>query len=114
MSGNDMALLREAQERGALLRVLAQDYARVRTPFSSLAGALDLLGFPMTVETLQWALIYLSDRGYIRVWRASDERTYRSDRVGTQIADMVVFAKLLPEGKLLLDGRRAEDPGVRF
>ena len=105
---------RRAEERGAILRSLQEDYGREMTTVRSLSGALDLQGYPMSVESLQFSLQYLGDQGYIDVIRASQVPGYRRDRMGAGKPDTIIFVKLRPKGVQLLVGTAAEDPGVRF
>src|SRR5512146_3036291 len=106
MSLAELDQQRHAEERGAILSTLQQEYGREKTSVRSLAGALDLLGYPMSVDGMQFSLADLAERGYIKGWR--------SDRARQERADTVVFAKLTADGLLLIDGLRAADPGVRF
>jgi hypothetical protein len=114
MSITELEQQRHAEERGIILRTLQQEYSREMTTVRSLAGALDLLGYPMSVESLQFSLLYLAERGFVRVWRAREMPGWRPDRQMDGRGDTVVCAKLLAEGVLLLDALRPADPGVRF
>ena len=109
-----MEQMRHAEERGAVLRTLAQDYEREMTSVRSLAGALDLQGYPLSDQSLQFHLTYLSQENYVQIWRAKDTAAWRRDRGFQGSGDNIVFAKLLVRGLHLLDGRIGEDPGVRF
>lgn len=105
---------RHAEERGAILRSLQEDYGREMTTVRSLSGALDLQGYPLSVESLQFSLQYLADQGYLKAIRAGEIPAYRRDRMGAGNPETILFVKLLPKGIQLLDGMAAEDPRVRF
>jgi hypothetical protein len=114
MSITEMDRARHAIERGHILLALQQDYREVMTSVRSLVGAIDLIGYPMTVKELEFHLVRLADGGYIRIWRAGDVPGYRRDRSMEERASRIVFARLLPPGLQLIDGDIAADPGVRF
>lgn len=114
MNVSDLELMRHAAEKGAVLTALAQEYAREMVSVRSLYGALEITGTPMSMEGLQWALNYLADSGYVRIWRLKDLPTHRADRMMPGNVDTIVFAKLLPLGVQLMDGRAPADPGIRF
>jgi len=97
-----------------ILKSLRDDYGHDVTSVRSLAAALDLQGFPVTVERFQFALQYLSDQGYIDVRRAHEMPGWRRDRWNATHGDTILFLKLNPKGVQLLDGLIPEDPGVRF
>ena len=105
---------RHAEERGIILRVLAEDYIRPMTSMGSLQRTLDALGHSLGMETLSWHLHYLSDQGYIRVWRTKDMPNFRTDRAYSGSAEELRFARLLPLGAQLNDGVAPVDPKVRF
>jgi hypothetical protein len=105
---------RHAEERGAILQALRQDYRAQMTSVRSLARALDLVGHAMRPEGLEFSLAYLADCGYLRVWRAGDLPGWRTDRQNDVRGDAIVFARLLPKGLQLIDGRTAADPSVIF
>jgi len=106
--------VRHARERGMILHALMEEYSGRLTRTADLAGALDLLGYPMSMEDLGFHLVYLSDEGYVRVVRAGETPGYRRDRLGAGDPDAIVFCKLLPKGLRLIDGTEPENPGVRF
>lgn len=112
----ELEAARRAAERGAVLRTLAQDYSSEMTAVRSLGFALDAVGVPLSPESLDYHLAYLSDQGYVRIWRARDMPGYRSDRPSPLWVrpDSIVFGKLTPRGLQLLDGDIAEDPKVKF
>lgn len=111
---NEMEAARHAQERGAILGALQQNYGAEMTSVRTLGRALDALGHAMRPIGLQFALTYLTDCGYIRIWRARDLPGYRSDRANDERGDEIVFAKLMPKGLRLIDGLVEADPGVSF
>jgi hypothetical protein len=113
VSVEGMEKARHAEEKGAILEALREDYAREMTSVRSLSRALDLLGHSMRAEALQFALAYLADSGYLRTWRSKDVPGFRRDRI-SDVADSIVFAKLTPKGLRLIDGYEPEDPGVMF
>jgi hypothetical protein len=106
--------VRHARERGTILQALQQEYSGRMTRAADLAGALDLLGYPMSMEDLGFHLVYLSDEGYVKITRAAETAGYRRDRVGAGDPDAIVFCKLLPRGLRLIDGAEPENAGVRF
>ena len=106
--------VRHARERGTILRALQQEYSGRMTRVADLAGAMDLLGYPMSMEDLGFHLVYLSDDGYVRIVRASETAGYRRDRLGAGSPDAIVFCKLLPKGLRLIDGAEPENAGVKF
>lgn len=114
MSVTELERIRHAEERGRILAVLKEDYGRARTKVTSLAGALDLLGFPMSEESVGFSLRYLADQSFVQVWRVRDMAQFRRDRRATENPDTIVWATLTPRGLQLIDGAIAEDPGVRF
>lgn len=107
---------RHAEERGAILRTLKQDYQSEMTSVSSLIGALDAQGISLSREGLSFHLRYLADQGYIRVLRAKEVPGYRADRrlPGWEKPDTLKFCKLLPRGLQLLDGDIEGDPKITF
>jgi hypothetical protein len=105
---------RHAEERGQVLEALKQNYRAPMTSVRSLAGALDLVGYPMTSSGLEFHLVYLADAGYLRIWRANDLPQYRQDRQHDRRADAILFARLTPRGLQLIDGLERPDPSVRF
>jgi hypothetical protein len=111
---SELEKARHADEKGAILQALSQNYAAKMTSVRALVGALDLLGHAMTSEGMQFALMYLADCEYIKIWRNEDLPGWRPDRMNDTHGYTIVFARLLPKGLLLIDGRIAADPGVRF
>lgn len=109
-----MEQARHAEEKGAILMALKEDYGAKMTSVKSLARALDLLGYPMRTESLQFALVYLADSGYVKIWRVEDLPGFRADRMTDMRRDAVVFAKLLPRGLQLIDGQIEADRGITF
>lgn len=105
---------RHARERGAILEALKQGYEEEMVSVGSLAATLNMVGQPMTRVSLQFSLTLLSDSGYVRIWRARDTPAWRPDRINDVRPDAIVFAKLLPKGLMLVDGRIAADPMVAF
>ena len=109
---NEMELARKAAERGTLLNTLKQDYLSAMTSVRSLRGALDLQRISLSREDLAFHLVYLSDEGYVQIWRAREMPRFRP---GAGIsADEIVFAKLTGKGLRLIDGDCEEDPKVTF
>jgi hypothetical protein len=80
----------------------------------SLARALDLLGYSMTVMALEFSLVYLAEQGYIQIWRARDVPGFRPDRARGESGDGVAYAHLLPKGLWLIDGEIEADRSVSF
>ena len=114
MSMAELEHHRHAEERGNLLRLLKENYTTGLTTVGSLAGAMDMLGQSMSLESLRFQLQYLEDQGYVQLKRNRDMPGWRSDRIAMGRADEVRFARLLPRGLMLIDGRVGEDPMVRF
>ena len=114
MSMAELEHQRHAEERGNLLRLLKENYTTGLTTVGSLAGAMDMLGQSMSFESLRFQLQYLEDQGYVKLLRNRDMTGWRSDRTSLGRADEVRFAKLLPRGLMLIDGRLDEDPMIRF
>lgn len=114
MNMQEVEKQRHALERGDILRTLKEDYQSSMTPVRTLRGALDAQGVSLSHDDLAFHLSYLSDGGYVRLWRARDLPGFRSDRERFLKPDAVMFAKLLPKGLQLLDGLIAEDPSVKF
>ena len=114
MSIADVERARHAEERGAILLALSQDYSSRMTSVRALARALDLTGHPMRPEGLQFSLTYLAECDYIRIWRAEELPGWRSDRMNDTRGDTIVFARLLARGLQLIDGQVAPDPSVIF
>ncbi len=106
--------VRHAEERGKILKILQEDYASRMTTVASLTGALDLLGYPMTSESLQFSLTYLHETGYVVALRVRQMPGWRSDRAHTVHPDSIATVKLSAKGLQLVDGAIAEDPLVRF
>lgn len=108
--------VRYAGDRGEIIRALKETYTSEMTPLRTLLGTLDLLRVSLSQEDLEFHLTYLSDRGYVRIWRAREMPGYRRDRRGPVWwkPETIMFAHLLPRGLNLLDGQVEEDPGVRF
>lgn len=109
-----MEKARHAAERGNIIRALHEDYSSPMTGVGSIVGVLDVMGVAVSYEAMQFHLVYLSDEGYIQIWRNREMPGWRSDRVNAGNPNQIRFAKLLPRGLHLLDGACAADPGVRF
>lgn len=105
---------RHYEEKGLVLTALKQDFSREMTSVRSLASALALLGRPMTKQGLQFALVYLAEAEYVKIWRVEDMPGFRADRMSEQNVQTVVFARLLPKGLHLIDGLIPADPSVIF
>ena len=105
---------RHAEQRGAILQALRQDYTSKMTSVKALSRALDLLGYSMTFGTFQFSLNLLADSGYIAIWRADDTPMWRADRLNDTARDTILFVRMTPKGLQLLDGRIAADPSVSF
>ena len=105
---------RHAEEKGAILLALKHSYTGVMTSVRSLWRQLDISGHPMRPVGLEFALAYLADRGYIKIWRARELPNWRDDRPMDVSGDSIVFARILPEGLLLVDGEAPTDPKVIF
>jgi hypothetical protein len=105
---------RHAEEKGTILKALKEEYARGMTSVRSLFSALDLVGRRMTPKGLQFALAYLADQEYIRIWRAEEVPGFRKDRMTDANVQTIVFARLTAKGLHLIDGRIDADPGVNF
>ena len=114
MSMAEMELLRHSPERGDLLRLLKEDYHRELTEVGSLLGAMDMLQKSISIGALRFHLKYLEDQGYVQLRRNRDMPGWRADRAVLGHPDDIRFARLLPRGLALLDGKIAEDPLVRF
>lgn len=110
----DLRDARRARERGDILRTLKEEYARSMTSVANLLAALDGQGIALFQEELDFHLSYLAEQAYVQIWRTRDLPGFRSDRPGAWKPDAIRFAKLLPKGLQLLDGKCAEDPLVRF
>ncbi|MDE2097841.1 MAG: hypothetical protein KGL39_11380 [Patescibacteria group bacterium] len=107
---------RHATERGLILRTLMEDYASEMTSIRSLGLAMDTMGYALSPQALEFHLVYLSQQDYVRIWRAREMPGFRTDRPGRQWVDpsTIVFAKLLPRGVQLIDGKIPADPQVAF
>ena len=114
MKANEIEQARHAEQRGAILLALHQDYTRRMTSTVSLRRALDLLGKPMSGPALQFHLCLLSDLGYLQIWRNSDMPGWRNDRDSDLDPELLVFSRLLPKGLQLIDGRIPADPAITF
>lgn len=115
MSMADTERMRHCEERGQIVRCLMQEYQKPMTSVGSLQGALVLLGWPMTLDSISFHLQYLSESGYVKVWRVRDmPGGARTDRTVRFDPEEIRFAKLLPRGLQLHDGAIVEDPMVRF
>jgi hypothetical protein len=112
----DVDLMRHAAARGSIIRTLSEDYTAAMTSVRNLLGALDLQGISLSQADLEFHLSYLADSGYVQIWRTRDLPGYRNDRRvrDWMKPDSIMFAKLLPKGLQLLDGRIAEDPLIKF
>jgi hypothetical protein len=109
----EMREARHAEERGAILTTLKAAYGSEMTSTRTLWRVLNGARVPVSEEGLQFSLTYLADQGYIKVWRVRDTPGWRPDRPGPR-ADVIVFARLLPRGLLLVDGQAEADPKVSF
>ena len=114
MSITEVEKARHNLERGAILRALQEDYTSRMTAISTLAGALDLLGYAMTRDSLTWSLNLLADSGYVRVVRADETAAWRRTKTHLASSDAIVFAKILPKGLHLIDEQIDADPMVTF
>lgn len=105
---------RHAIERGVILQALKSDFASRMTGTATLFRTLDLLGYSMGIESLEFHLALLSASGYVRIWRASDMPGWRADRPNIQRSESIVFSRLEPKGLQLIDGDVISDPSVAF
>jgi hypothetical protein len=111
---SEMTQARHAEERGAILHALQQDYTHRMTSLRVLGHALFLTGCAITPDGLRYHLSLLEASGYLRLWRQEDMPGFRTDReMGIDGAE-IAFAKLLPKGMQLIDGQIAADPSVSF
>lgn len=111
---SEMEQARHAEERGVVLKALQGDYRSKMTSVRSLRNALFMVGQAVTGEGLQFHLSLLADSGYVRIWRADELPQFRPDRDMEVRPDTIVFARLLPKGLHLIDGRIAADPMIAF
>ena len=109
-----MVEARHAEERGAILGALKQEYGSSMVSVRTLASALNLTGHPMTSSALQFSLTLLADCGYVKTWSARDMGVWRPDRDNDLRPDAILFARLLPHGLALIDGKIPPDPNVSF
>jgi hypothetical protein len=109
----EMEEARHARERGAIMEALKQGQMEM-VSIGSLAATLNMVGQPMTRQSLQFSLVLLADSGYVQITRAKDTPAWRPDRANDARPEAVVFAKLLPRGLMLIDGRIAADPLIVF
>lgn len=115
MNMRELENIRYAETRGKILIVLAEDYTTSMTSTGTLVSALDLSGFSISPESLRFHLTYLEAQGYVKLWRSMDMPGYRRDRLeGRAHPEDIRFAKLMPPGLQLVDGKRVEDPMVSF
>lgn len=105
---------RHAEEKGKILTILHEQYGNQLTTVRSLVGTMDLMGFPMSRDTVRFALQYLQDRGYIEVRRTRDQPGYRSDREWEGDPNAPVTVGLRADGVLLINGQMPADPAVIF
>ena len=110
----EMDEARHAEERGAILCALKQEYGSSMVAMRTLAAALNLTGYPLTNASLQFSLTLLADCAYVRTWTARDMGIWRPDRANEMRPETIVFAKLLPKGLSLVDGKIEPDPNVSF
>jgi len=105
---------RHAQERGAIIRTLKEDFLREMTTVRVLLGALDAQGVSLSPEGLAFHLKYLAAQGLVAITRADDLPGYRRDRWPTVKPETLIGAKLTGRGLQLLDGVIDGDPLVTF
>ena len=107
---------RHAEQRGTILRVLHEDYTAPMTSVGTLARILDSMGVSLSVESLEFHLVYLAQQGFIDIWRAGEMPKFRTDRRAIPFVSpqTIVFAKLSGKGAQLIDGNIAGDPKVAF
>jgi hypothetical protein len=110
----EMEQARHAEQRGAVLQALRNDYTSEMTSVVSLSRALFMIGHSVTIDGLQFHLSLLADSGYARIWRARELPTFRPDRDTNVRPDKIVFARLAPKGLQLIDGKIPADPDVSF
>jgi len=110
----DVEHQRHAEERGAILRTLKEDFQREMTTVRTLLGALDAQAVTLSVAGITFHLKLLESSGYVRLTRARDLPGYRRDRWMEPKPDVIVGATLTPAGLQLLDGLVAEDPLIKF
>ena len=110
----EMEEARHGQERGTILQALKQGYQMEMVSLGTLASTLNLVGQPMTRDGLQFSLSLLADAGYVKIWRARDLATWRTDRPSEVRPDVILFARLTPKGLGLIDGYVMADPIVSF
>lgn len=116
MSMAEIEKQRLARRKGDILRILLEEYrsAREMTSIGNLIGTLDAIGEPVSPESIQFDLHYLSDQGYIRVWLNRDVPGFRKDRQNAGLPTEIRFCRLVPRGIQLIDGNITEDPQVKF
>jgi hypothetical protein len=95
-------------ERGLVLRALYDDYGAEMTGVAALARAVRL-----DANGLNMHLTYLSQQGYVAIWRAREMPSFREDRKWLD-PSCIVFAKLMPKGLQLIDGDVESDLKVAF
>jgi hypothetical protein len=110
----DMDRARHAEERGQILQALAQEFGKAATSVRALASALDLVGYPMAPETMQFHLSYLGEQKYVVGVRFRDTPLWRADREQPGDPERVVTARLTVTGLQLVDGVGPADPMVTF
>ena len=113
---HELMAARHSNERGMILRTLMEDYASLMTSVKALGRALDSMGISVSPESLDVHLMYLSQQGYLQIWRAGDMPQFRSDRTALRwvAPSAIMFARLTAKGMQLIDGDIPSDPKVAF
>jgi hypothetical protein len=110
----DLEKTRKAQERGDVLRTLAEDYAAEMTSVRTLIGTMDVMGIPLERSDLEAHLVYLAQQGLVELWRARDMPSFRTDRENGISPHALLFAKLSAKGLQLITGVAEADSMVIF
>jgi hypothetical protein len=111
---SEMERARHAEERGAVLQALRNDFVAQMTSVKTLSRALYMTGYSVTTDGLQFHLALLAASGYITIWRAKEMPGWRTDREQEESGDRIVFARMAPKGLKLIDGKVPEDSDVSF
>ena len=87
--------------RGKMLYYLALIYPQAAT-LPLLQGELDIFGYAVPLEELEFHLAYLEEKGFVSVERARGPKSHRE----------VTLAKITAKGIDYYDGRIPADEGV--
>lgn len=105
----------ETYERGAILRILAENEGISRAiGMGLLLRTLDNLGISLSMREVALRLVYLEGKGYVTLVRRHNLTGWDRFKRGAGRPDDLLSARLTPTGDDLVERNIPADPGVAF